>query len=218
MHTIYCAIMSSRTYRQLRVRRALSIFKDVLLRSRRVLSLYKVYGDSAILVLNKTLNSVRALLALNWWCVLKLCSRSIKHAEQYNVCHYMNYEECGLSVKKVQLSYALPPQMCLRGGAIQMTMHTQNQEKTFFCCCKCFPIIADYLLKLWRCVWFCKTYKSGKKKWNNKIKRGNGRIITNLAIQLTHTHTETHTHSGIRLCWHFQTHWLRNLRIKNQME
>ena len=36
-------------YRQLNVRRALSIsiFKDVLLRTRRVLSLYNVYGDSA---------------------------------------------------------------------------------------------------------------------------------------------------------------------------
>ena len=36
------------TNRLLRARRALSIFKDVPLRTRRVLSLYKVYGDSAL--------------------------------------------------------------------------------------------------------------------------------------------------------------------------
>ena len=53
-------------YCQLRARRALLIFNDVPLRSRRVLSLYKVYGDSALLVLNGTLmNSVNALLVLN---------------------------------------------------------------------------------------------------------------------------------------------------------
>ena len=54
------------TNRQLRTRRALSIFKDVLLRTRSALSLYKVYGTSALLVLNRTsLNSDSALLALN---------------------------------------------------------------------------------------------------------------------------------------------------------
>ena len=42
------------TNHQLRARRELSIFKDVPLRTRRVLSLYNVYGNSAI-------------LALNWW-------------------------------------------------------------------------------------------------------------------------------------------------------
>ena len=36
----------------LRTRRALSILKDVLLRTRRVLLLYKVYGNSTLLVLN----------------------------------------------------------------------------------------------------------------------------------------------------------------------
>ena len=41
-------------------------FKDVQLRTRRVLSLYKVYGDSPLLVLNGILlNSVNALLALS---------------------------------------------------------------------------------------------------------------------------------------------------------
>ena len=46
--------------RQLRARRALSQF------NRRALSLYKVCGDSALLVLNGTsLNSDNALLALN---------------------------------------------------------------------------------------------------------------------------------------------------------
>ena len=39
---------------------------DIPLRSKRTLSLYKVYGDSALLVLNRTsLNSVNALLALS---------------------------------------------------------------------------------------------------------------------------------------------------------
>ena len=43
------------------------MFKDVLLRTRRALSLYKVYGDSALLVLNGTsLNSANALLAFSW--------------------------------------------------------------------------------------------------------------------------------------------------------
>ena len=52
-------------YRQLRARRALMMFKDAPLRTRRALSLYKVYGDSALLVLSGTsLNSVNALLAL----------------------------------------------------------------------------------------------------------------------------------------------------------
>ena len=42
------------------------MFKDVLLRTRRVLSLYKLYGDSALLVLNgKSLNCVNAFLALS---------------------------------------------------------------------------------------------------------------------------------------------------------
>ena len=54
-------------YRQLRARRALSIFKDVPLRTSRVLSLYNVQGDSALLDLNRTsLNSDSALLAFNW--------------------------------------------------------------------------------------------------------------------------------------------------------
>ena len=42
------------------------LFKDVPLRTRRALLLYKVYCDSALLVLNGTsLDSVNALLALN---------------------------------------------------------------------------------------------------------------------------------------------------------
>ena len=52
-------------YRQLRARRALLQFKDVPLRTRRALLLYKVYGDSALLVLNGTsLICNNALLAL----------------------------------------------------------------------------------------------------------------------------------------------------------
>ena len=49
-------------YCRLRARRGLLQFKDVPLRIRRALSLYKVYGDSAFLVLNGTpLNCNKAL-------------------------------------------------------------------------------------------------------------------------------------------------------------
>ena len=52
-------------YCQLRARKALMLVKDVPLRTRRVVSLYKVYGDIALLVLNRTLlNSFHTLLAL----------------------------------------------------------------------------------------------------------------------------------------------------------
>ena len=56
-------------YFQLRARRVLLIFKDVLFRTWRGLSLYNVYGNiRALLVLNGTfVNSDSALLALNWW-------------------------------------------------------------------------------------------------------------------------------------------------------
>ena len=55
------------TQRQLRPRRALTLFKDVPLRTRRALVLlYNGYGDNALLLLNRTLlNSVNTLLALN---------------------------------------------------------------------------------------------------------------------------------------------------------
>ena len=53
-------------YCQLRAKGALMLFKDVLLRTRRALSLYEVHGNSALLVLNRTLlNSINAILALN---------------------------------------------------------------------------------------------------------------------------------------------------------
>ena len=53
-------------HQQLRTRRALLQLKDVLLRIRRVLSLYKVYGDSALLILNGiSLSCNNALLILN---------------------------------------------------------------------------------------------------------------------------------------------------------
>ena len=55
------------TYCQLRARRALLLFKDDLLRTRRALSPYTLYSNSALLVLNGTsLNIDSALLALNW--------------------------------------------------------------------------------------------------------------------------------------------------------
>ena len=58
------------TLHQLRTRRALLQSKDVPLRTRRELRLYKVYGDSALLALNRTsLNCSNALLALNWWYI-----------------------------------------------------------------------------------------------------------------------------------------------------
>ena len=51
----------------LRARRALMLFTDVPLRTRRALSLYKVYGNSALLVLNGTsLNSDNTLLAVKY--------------------------------------------------------------------------------------------------------------------------------------------------------
>ena len=43
------------------------LVKNVLLRTRRVLSLYNLYGNNALLVFNGTsLNSNKTLLALNW--------------------------------------------------------------------------------------------------------------------------------------------------------
>ena len=60
------ATIAKCVHRQLRARRALIQFKDVLLGTRRGLSLYKVDGDSALLVLNRTpFVSVNALLVLN---------------------------------------------------------------------------------------------------------------------------------------------------------
>ena len=53
-------------FHQLRARRALSIFKDVPLRTRRALSLYNVYGDNALPVLSGvSLNRDSGLLDLN---------------------------------------------------------------------------------------------------------------------------------------------------------
>ena len=62
----HCAIDSMfKIYRQLRARRAISIFKDVPLRTRRALSLYKVYGNSALLVLNRT--SLNIIVTAPFW-------------------------------------------------------------------------------------------------------------------------------------------------------
>ena len=49
-HFIFMMQHITQSYHQLRARRALSLFNDVPLRTRRALSLYKVYGDSALLV------------------------------------------------------------------------------------------------------------------------------------------------------------------------
>ena len=65
-------------YRQLRAKRALMLFKDVLLRTRRALSLYILYGDSGLLNLNGTsLNSVNALLVLSVNALLALSRKYI---------------------------------------------------------------------------------------------------------------------------------------------
>ena len=58
----------------LRARRTL-MFTNVALRTRRVLSPYTLYTESALLVLNGTsLNSINAILALNWWHINVLFS------------------------------------------------------------------------------------------------------------------------------------------------
>ena len=74
------------TYCQLRARRGLMLFKDAPLRTRRMLSMYKVYGTSALLVLNGTLfDSVNTILAFsrryaakvdsyNWFNAFVICS------------------------------------------------------------------------------------------------------------------------------------------------
>ena len=66
--------------RQLRARRALLQLKDVPLRTRRALLLYKVNGNSALLVLNGTsLICNSALLALSWHNDCGLLCQQIKH-------------------------------------------------------------------------------------------------------------------------------------------
>ena len=49
----------------MRAKRALSLFNNVPLRTRKVLSLYKVYGNSALLVFTRMLNSVNNFLVLS---------------------------------------------------------------------------------------------------------------------------------------------------------
>ena len=72
----YSSIQMSRiyvwsAYRQLRARRVLSIFKEVPLRTRMVLSLYKVCGDGAFLVLSGTsLNSDESVFEHGYSCFL----------------------------------------------------------------------------------------------------------------------------------------------------
>ena len=66
---MYLVYFSNSVCHQLRARRALSQFSDVQLKIRRVLSLYKIYDDSAFLVFNgKFLNSVNTLLVLSQSC------------------------------------------------------------------------------------------------------------------------------------------------------
>ena len=64
-------------YRQLRARRALSLFNDDLFSTRRALLLYKVYGDSTLLVLNGTLLTPFWLSADDVFIVLALCKEML---------------------------------------------------------------------------------------------------------------------------------------------
>ena len=64
------------THCQVRARRVLSIFKDVPLRTRRVLLPYTFYSNSALLVLNRTsLDIDSSLLAFNWQYVMSIVFR-----------------------------------------------------------------------------------------------------------------------------------------------
>ena len=57
----------SKSYCQLRARRALSLYNNVPLSTRRVLSLCKVCGNKTLLALNRTSrNSINALVVLSW--------------------------------------------------------------------------------------------------------------------------------------------------------
>ena len=61
-----CVTCVSTVIMSIESQKGVSIFKDVPFRTRKALSLYKVYGDSALLVLNRTsLNSASTLLTLN---------------------------------------------------------------------------------------------------------------------------------------------------------
>ena len=65
-------------HRQLRSKRALTPLNNVPLRARRLLSLYKFYGDSAFLVHNGTsLNSVNTLLALSRLHAVQSISKNV---------------------------------------------------------------------------------------------------------------------------------------------
>ena len=68
IHIVYCAQEYNSSVES--QKGVIVVRPDVLLRTKRVLLLYKVYGDSALLVLNSTsLNCNNALLALNWQIV-----------------------------------------------------------------------------------------------------------------------------------------------------
>ena len=91
--------------RHLRARKGLLQFKDVLLRTRRALSLYKVNGNSALLVLNGTKSLIcnSALLALSWRNIhymdsvadanfMMLGNASVAWTKQHfkhNLCHFL---------------------------------------------------------------------------------------------------------------------------------
>ena len=62
MQDVRNLMMNRRKYCQLRARRALTLFNDVPLGTRRVLSLYKVYENSTLLLLTGTYSIYAALM------------------------------------------------------------------------------------------------------------------------------------------------------------
>ena len=59
-------------YQQLKAIRALMLFKEIPLGNRRALSLYKVYGITILLVLNRTLFNVNPFSTGTGWTLHKV--------------------------------------------------------------------------------------------------------------------------------------------------
>ena len=88
------------------------LFKDVLMRTRGALSLYKVYGDSTLLVPNGiSLNGVNALLAISRQSLIKK-GLSI-----------LSFVHISLCLPHDELTYKLSDDLFL------MNVHTEHQKK-----------------------------------------------------------------------------------------
>ena len=127
------ASVSERLHLQLRARRALLLFNDVPLRTRRALLQYNVNGDSALLVLNGTLSKHDiALLALNWqiWRII------------YNIQNWLNFLTILRIGTKAFLAYNVQDICLLLSGS-----HT---------CCSVdvqwenLPLVTTELMESWR--------------------------------------------------------------------